>query len=740
MTTVNRDDLALFLGAFHQQLDASGSILDALAAAEPMLTGTPFGDVATSVRDGVSEGKSVFGAIYAGPVPFPETVLLLVEVAEEVGSSKVLSLLLNAAAGRVSDGTIPMPGDAPDTDRKAGMVRFWRLLATIIDCGVPLLRGLRTLQREPLGDELCTCCDRICASVEKGECFSDALRELPDTFSPSVCVMVQAGESGGVMDVAAARIAEGLNAGTLSIPGIVDPAQWAPLPHLPWRSLALMLSTGVPCLLAIEVLDEETQDGHGEVLAGIADHTRAGDTLSEALRRCGQLSPDLCDVVAKGEEDGSLDAALVELADALDRGEFDVTKPEPEAVDGGGKSQSTPKPVAQAVRLVDVIIYQAVKDGASDVHFEPGEDSMTVRYRIDGMLYEMQPPPAEMRRAVVNRLKVLGDLNVAERRLPQDGRIEMRIGGRRVDLRISTVPTVHGERVVLRVFDRVRGDIPLDRIGFSRQDLVQVRELCAMSHGLIVVTGPAGTGRTTLLYAMVSELRSSERAILTVEDPVERPLAGVAQVPVRGAIGLTFPRALVSVLRQAPNVIMVGEIRDQETLQIAAQSALSGHLVLAGMPGDTAAQTLRRMLDLGLEPRLLNAALGAVIALRLPRLLCPECRVPCTPDPTGLPAAAANIVADDAKTAGFHTTRGCPACGNSGYHGRTAICEILTPDDALCRALADDANARELHAVAIASGMHSLLEDGLEKARTGVTSIDEIMRVAPADHTRQTKA
>lgn len=732
MTTVNRDELALFLGVFHQQLDATGNILDALAAVEPMLGDSSFRDVAASVRNGVSEGKSVFEAIYANPIPFPETVLLLIEVAVEIGSSKVLSLLLNAAAGCVSDGTMPMPSDPPDTDRKAGMVRFWRLLTTILDCGVPLLRGLRTLQREPLGEELCTCCDRICAIVESGGCLSEALRELPGTFSPSVCAMVQAGESGGVMDVAAVRIADGLAAGTLVIPGIVDPAQWTSPPYLPWRSLALMLSTGVPCLLAIEVLAEETQDGHGEVLADIADHIRDGDTLSEALRRCQRMSPELCDMVAKGEQNGSLDIALVALADALDRGEFGAERPESDAAGDGEESSPTPRPVPQVVRLVDVIIYQAVKDGASDVHFEPGEDSMTVRYRIDGVLYEMQPPPAEIRHAVVNRLKVLGNLNVAERRLPQDGRIEMRISNRRIDLRISTVPTVHGERVVLRVLDRIRSDIPLDRIGFSTQDVARVRELCDTSHGLVVVVGPSGTGKTTLLYAMVSELRSSERAILTVEDPVERPLPGVAQVPVRSAIGLTFPRALASVLRQAPNVIMIGEIRDQETLQIAAQSALAGHLILAGMPGDTSAQALRRMLDLGLESHVLNAALGAVIALRLPRLLCPECRTPCIPDPARLPTFAADLVADGAKTAGFHAARGCAACGMSGYRGRTAIYEILTADDAVRRALADDASARTVHAAAVDTGMHPLLENGLEKARAGLTSLDEILRVAPA--------
>ena len=732
MTAVKRDELALFLGAFHQHLETTGDTLDALAATESTLGDSVFRDVAASVRAGVSEGGSVLDAVLAGPVPLPRTVLLLIEVAEEVGSGNVLSQLLNVAAGLVGSGTAPMPADTPDTDRRAGMVRFWRLLAAILDCGVPLVRGLRTLQGEPLGDELCTSCDRICATVEEGACLSEALRTLPGTFSPSVCAMVQAGESGGVMEVAAGRIADGLAAGTLAVPGIVDPRHLTWPPYLPWRPLALMLSTGVPCLLALEVLAEEARDGHGGELADIADHIRNGDTLSEALRRCHSVPAGLCDKVARGEQDGCLDTALLELADALDRGETEKgpDAAEPDVAEDGEGPQGTARPAPPVVRLVDVILYQAVKDGADDVHFEPGEDSMTVRYRIDGILHEMQPPPPDMRQAVINRLKVLANLNVAERRLPQDGRIELRIAGRRVDMRISTVRTVHGERVVLRVLHREGSDIRLDQIGFSPQDLARVRELCDASHGLVVVAGPSGAGKTTLLYAMVSALRSTARAILTVEDPVERPVPGVAQVPVLNALGLTFPRALMSVLRQAPNVIMVGEIRDQETLQIAAHAALAGRLVLAGMPGDAAAQALRRMLDLGLEPHVLNAALRAVIALRLPRLLCPQCRTPCTPDPASLPACAAELLAHGHETAGFHAPRGCAACGMSGYRGRTAIYEILVPDDVVRRALADDARARGLHAAAVAAGMVPLLQNGLEKARAGSTSLEEILRVS----------
>ncbi len=730
MTAMNRDELALFLDTLHRQLETTGNVLDALSAAESALAGSVFRDVAASVRSSVSEGKLVVEALGASAVPFPPTVLLLTEVAEEIGSTKALRLLLNAAAERVRDGSVPMPDDS-GADRKTDIVRFWRLLATILDCGVPLLRGLRTLQRERLGDELRTCCDRTCDSIERGGCLSDALRDLPATFSPSVCAMVRAGEAGGVMEVAAGRIADGLAAGTLAIPGLADPARCSAPPHLPWRSLALMLSTGVPCLLAIDTLAEEVHDAQRKDLQEIADHIRTGDMLSEALRRCRRLPPDLCDALARGEQDGSLDTALVELADALDRGELGAAEPGPDAGQDDRQTAATQRSVPPVIRLVDVILYQAVKDGASDVHFEPGEDGMTIRYRIDGVLHDMQPPPTDMQRAVINRLKVLGNLNIAERRLPQDGRIELRVASRRVDMRISTVPTIHGERVVLRVLDRERSDIPLDRIGFSTEDLARVRELCNVSHGLVVVAGPARAGKTALLYAMLSELCNSERAILTVEDPVERPLPGVGQVPVRMGIGLTFPAALRSVLRQAPNVVMIGELRDQETLRIAAQAALAGHLVLAGMPGNTAAESLRRMLDLEIVPHVLNAALEAVIALRLTRLLCTECRTPCDPDPASLPASVAGMVTDDMATADFHTAVGCSACNMTGYRGKTAIYEILTANEGVCRAVAADAGAHALHTAAVEAGMVPLLETGMEKTRVGLTNIDEVLRVAP---------
>ena len=382
---------------------------------------------------------------------------------------------------------------------------------------------------------------------------------------------------------------------------------------------------------------------------------------------------------------------------------------------------------APIIRLVNVLISRVTDMRASDIHLEPFEDGLHVRYRVDGVIQPAETIEPRLAPAVVSRIKLLAQLDIAERRLPQDGRIKTRVKGRELDLRVSSVPTVHGESVVLRVLDRASVRFSLTDLGFSDDNLKGFDELLARPHGIVLVTGPTGSGKTTTLYGALSKLDSKTQKVVTVEDPVEYQLEGINQIHVHPQIGLTFASALRSILRQDPDIIMIGEMRDGETAQIAVQSALTGHLVLSTLHTNTAAAAVIRMQDIGVESYLITSTVDGVLSQRLVRRLCVHCR-----QPVRLPAdvlAKSGLARFLGADQPVYSAPGCPECRHSGYLGRTSIHELMVINEALRHAIMQGADAVELHNLARKAGMTTLYEDGLRKVAAGVTSLEEILRV-----------
>jgi general secretion pathway protein E len=384
---------------------------------------------------------------------------------------------------------------------------------------------------------------------------------------------------------------------------------------------------------------------------------------------------------------------------------------------------------APVIRLVNQLIHRALDMSASDIHIEPFEDGLHLRYRVDGVLQEYaDPPPASLAPAIASRIKLLSHMNIAERRLPQDGRIMTRVKGHELDLRVSTIPTVHGESIVMRVLDRESIRLSLPDMGFSADTLERYQRLLARPHGVLLVTGPTGSGKTTTLYASLASLDSQRLKVITVEDPVEYQLGGVNQIQVQAQIELTFARALRSILRQDPDIIMIGEMRDTETAQIGVQSALTGHLVLSTLHTNTAAGAITRLEDMGVERYLITSSVNGVLAQRLVRTLCSSCKERVNLDDTAiaryglkrfLPAGQREV----------YQSRGCEHCLQTGYIGRTAIHELFLLDETLHDVIMQGADATVLHAAARRQGMITLYEDGLRKVVAGQTSLEEVMRV-----------
>ena len=385
---------------------------------------------------------------------------------------------------------------------------------------------------------------------------------------------------------------------------------------------------------------------------------------------------------------------------------------------------------APVIKLVNQLIHRAAEAGASDIHIEPFEDQLKVRYRIDGLLREVDAPPTQSSAAVISRVKIMANLNIAERRLAQDGRFKQRVRGNEFDLRVSTVPTMYGESVVLRLLQRDSVALDFGPLGFSQEQEAAMQEILATPHGILLVTGPTGSGKSTTLYAALRHLNQPERMIITVEDPVEYNIRGINQMQVKPQIGLTFANALRSIVRQDPDVIMIGEMRDTETAQIAVQSALTGHLVLSTLHTNDAAGSVMRMLDMGVEDYLLTSAVIAIQAQRLVRTLCPECREPHTPLPEVVARWNLDRFAVDSELT-LHRPVGCDHCGGTGYSGRCAILEILPMTDAIRQLVLKRHDVNDVARAAIAAGMIPMRDDGLRKAVAGETTIEEVLRVTP---------
>ena len=381
---------------------------------------------------------------------------------------------------------------------------------------------------------------------------------------------------------------------------------------------------------------------------------------------------------------------------------------------------------APIIRLINSVLFQAVRQRASDIHFESFERGLVVRYRIDGVLYPVLTPPKHLQASIIARLKILAGLNIAEKRLPQDGRFTIRTAGKDVDLRVSVLPTAHGERVVLRLLEKENKLLILSEMGFSADRLGTIQQLIQLTHGIILVTGPTGSGKTTTLYAALSQINAPDKNIITVEDPIEYQLLGIGQMQVNPKINLTFAAGLRSILRQDPDVIMIGEIRDRETAEIAIHASLTGHLVFSTLHTNDAASAATRLIDMGIEPFLVASSVVAVLAQRLVRKVCKDCRQAYHPDDEEL--IRLGIVPPKTPPT-FYRGTGCAACSQTGYRGRTGIYELLVMDDEIRRLIGAKADSTAIKQAAISKGMITLKDDGADKVFHGITTTEEVMRI-----------
>ena len=408
------------------------------------------------------------------------------------------------------------------------------------------------------------------------------------------------------------------------------------------------------------------------------------------------------------------DTDLAQAAAALEKGVLDLT---------GAEALADSAPVR---KLLNMVLLMAIKDHASDLHFEPFENEFKIRIRADGVLYEMVPPPRHLAFAITTRIKVMANLDIAERRVPQDGRIRLTVGGHPVDLRVSVLPTMFGESVVMRILDRSVVMLDLGVVGMEPATLSMFREIIRRPNGIVLVTGPTGSGKTTTLYGALNELNVIEDKLITTEDPVEYEIDGIVQIPIDPNIGNTFAQCLRSILRQDPDKILVGEIRNLETAEIAVQASLTGHMVFSTLHTNDAPSTITRMRDMGVPPFLLTATLEAVLAQRLVRKICPNCREQTIPSTETL--AMLDLSPDDVLDKKFHRGRGCQTCNNTGFKGRTGLYELMLMNDQLRELINRGSSTEQLRNVALQTGMRSLRKAGLEKVFGGATSIEEVIR------------
>jgi general secretion pathway protein E len=466
-------------------------------------------------------------------------------------------------------------------------------------------------------------------------------------------------------------------------------------PRLPYafaRDYALLAKPGDDSQ-TVEVLITETTPA--EAIAEVSRHfgsihlTRVSrDTLDAALAAAYSGSSSAAQVVDEYESDLDINKLMLDI---------------PAVEDLLASTDDAP-----VIRMINALLTQALREGASDVHIEPFEQISVVRFRIDGSLRDVVRPKKAIHASLISRIKIMAQLDIAEKRLPQDGRITLRVGGRPVDVRVSTLPTAHGERAVLRLLDKQAGQLSLQHLGMSADTLAQFSHLIAQPHGIVLVTGPTGSGKTTTLYAALAQLNQTRTNILTVEDPVEYELPGIGQTQVNPRIDMTFAKALRAILRQDPDIIMIGEIRDLETAQIAVQASLTGHLVLATLHTNDAAAAVTRLLDMGIEPFLLSSSLLGIVAQRLVRKLCPHCKYH---DGHAWQAA------------------GCEHCGNTGYQGRIGIYELLAATDPIRAQIHDQASEANIRAAAQHNGMRTMREDGERWLNDGTTTLAELLRV-----------
>jgi type IV pilus assembly protein PilB len=425
--------------------------------------------------------------------------------------------------------------------------------------------------------------------------------------------------------------------------------------------------------------------------------------INDTIERFYRMDTDVDAVVQAATEDASVESDLANVSELVED--------------------------APIVKFVNLLVTQAVGDRASDIHVEPAEHDLRIRFRIDGVLHEVMRSPRSIQAGVISRLKVMADINIAERRIPQDGRISMKVGGRGIDLRVATLPTVYGEKVVMRILDKGQAVLRLEELGFLPETEARFEASYRKPYGAILVTGPTGSGKSTTLYATLNTLNEPDRNIITVEDPVEYRLPGINQVQINPKAGLSFASALRSILRSDPDIILVGEIRDRETAVIAVEAALTGHMVLSTLHTNDAASTPQRLVEMGVEPFLVTSALDCVVAQRLARRLCDKCKDPYQPTEAELREIGWPMESLELEWPTVYRAVGCTACGRTGYKGRFALHEVMIVTEEIERQIIERRSTEDLHKTAVAQGMITLKEDGLRKVGAGNTSLEEIFRV-----------
>ena len=475
-----------------------------------------------------------------------------------------------------------------------------------------------------------------------------------------------------------------------------------------YRVVPVRFENGVLSVATSEPLDSTLADALR--LASGCDVALVACPREKIIRLSNKVYGVGADTLAKMAEDGVYDAD----SDANQANKFDLSEVNQEA---------------SIVKFVNQIIAEADRQGATDIHFEPMETELRIRYRVDGLLHRVEVPPQlhRLQAAVISRIKVMAGLDIAEKRLPMDGRIGIRVNGKEIDIRVATCPSVYGETVSLRLLQKGGGVIRLEQLGFSERDDKVIRRTIARPNGIVLVTGPTGSGKSTSLYAFLHEINTIDKRILTAEDPVEYEMAGINQVPMKAEIGLTFARALRSFLRLDPDIIMVGEIRDRETAEIAINASLTGHLVFSTLHTNDSAGAFARLIDMGVEPFLVSSSVAAVLAQRLVRRLCPFCKAEGAPDPALAAAAGVEMSFFAGKT--VWNPAGCPRCNQTGYKGRGGIFEVLHMSDAVRALVTAHRPTSEIRAKAVEEGMTLLRDDGWAKVFSGFTSVGEVVRV-----------
>lgn len=472
---------------------------------------------------------------------------------------------------------------------------------------------------------------------------------------------------------------------------------------LPYKEESDFVSVLVSNPIDLKVLDDLRSLYNKPTRALVSTSSRIQDAINKVYEKSTAALEGLDDIE---EEESEFED---QIEDLLDAGDDD----------------------APVIKLVRTLLFRAVKEKASDIHIEPYERDMVVRFRIDGSLYDIFKPPKKLQNAITSRIKVLANLNIAEKRLPQDGRIPLKMAGKDIDVRLNTVPTAHGERLVMRLQDRSNVILNLNQLGFPQDTLDNMDEVLGKSYGIILVTGPTGSGKSTTLYSCVNKINAPDRNIITVEDPVEQRIHGVGQIQVNSKIGLTFASGLRAILRQDPDIIMVGEIRDLETAEIAINASLTGHLVLSTIHTNDSAGVIPRLMDMGCEPFLISSSLVGVVAQRLVRVLCPHCKAPY--EPTDAELQTLQLTREEIQGTKISKAIGCNQCNHKGYIGRSIISELLTISDEIRSLILQRKDGGSIKKQAISEGMRVMRDDGIRKIMSGITSIEEVLSSTQLD-------